>query len=87
MANLKFAIRVLQLNVPLAFRYSLVYQKVQSSTGSTVMALYSPQRVRVPVCEPVPLMMVFSASMVLEGSAGTRPVNAIAGFVVLLETL
>lgn len=39
MANLKFAIRVLQLNVPLAFRYSLVYQKVQSSTGSTVMAL------------------------------------------------
>lgn len=38
-ANLKFAIRVLQLNVPLAFRYSLVYQNVQSSTGSTEIAL------------------------------------------------
>lgn len=37
--NLKFAIRVLQLKVPLAFRYSVVYQKVQSSTGSTEMAL------------------------------------------------
>ena len=37
--NLKEAMRVLQLNVPVAFRYSLVYQKVQSSTGSTVMAL------------------------------------------------
>lgn len=39
LANLKFAMRVLQLNVPFAFRYSVVYQKVQSSTGSTVMAL------------------------------------------------
>jgi len=37
--NLKLAICVLQLNVPLAFRYSLVYQNVQSSTGSTVIAL------------------------------------------------
>jgi hypothetical protein len=37
--NLKFAMRVLQLNVPLVFRYSVVYQKVQSSVGSTVMAL------------------------------------------------
>ena len=37
--NLKLAIQVLQLNVPLDFRYSLVYQKVQSSTGSTVIAL------------------------------------------------
>jgi len=37
--NLKLAMRVLQLKVPLALRYSLVYQKVQSSTGSTVMAL------------------------------------------------
>lgn len=37
--NLKEAIRVLQLKEPLAFKYSLVYQKVQSSTGSTVMAL------------------------------------------------
>jgi hypothetical protein len=37
--NLKDAMRVLQLNDPLAFRYSVVYQKVQSSTGSTVMAL------------------------------------------------
>jgi len=26
--------RVLQLNVPLDFKYSVVYQKVQSSTGS-----------------------------------------------------
>ncbi|HET7873614.1 MAG TPA: hypothetical protein VFL42_13940 [Terriglobales bacterium] len=39
LVNLKFAMRVLQLNEPLAFRYSVVYQKVQSSTGSTVMAL------------------------------------------------
>lgn len=38
-ANLKFAMRVLQLNVPLALRYSVVYQNVQSSTGSTEMAL------------------------------------------------
>ena len=37
--NLNDAIRVLQLNEPLAFKYSLVYQKVQSSTGSTVIAL------------------------------------------------
>ena len=37
--NLKLAMRVFQLNVPLVFIYSLVYQKVQSSTGSTVMAL------------------------------------------------
>jgi len=38
-ANLKEAMRVLQLNVPFAFKYSVVYQKVQSSTGSTVIAL------------------------------------------------
>ena len=37
--NLKLAIRVLQLNVPVVFKYSCVYQKVQSSTGSTCMAL------------------------------------------------
>ena len=37
--NLNEAIRVLQLNEPLAFRYSVVYQNVQSSTGSTVIAL------------------------------------------------
>lgn len=37
--NLKEAICVLQLNEPEDLRYSLVYQKVQSSTGSTVMAL------------------------------------------------
>jgi hypothetical protein len=37
--NVKDAMRVLQLNEPLLFRYSLVNQKVQSSTGSTVMAL------------------------------------------------
>src|SRR5438045_1448554 len=35
--NLNEAIRVLQLNVPSVFRYSLVYQKVQSSTGSILM--------------------------------------------------
>src|SRR6267143_3583283 len=34
---LKDASRVLQLNVPLDFRYSVVYQKVQSSTGSVAM--------------------------------------------------
>lgn len=33
------AIWVLQLNDPEDFRYSVVYQKVQSSTGSIVMAL------------------------------------------------
>lgn len=37
--NLKFAMRVLQLKLPLDFRYSLVYQNVQSSVGSTVIAL------------------------------------------------
>lgn len=37
--NLKFAMRVFQLKVPLVFMYSCVYQKVQSSTGSTCMAL------------------------------------------------
>ena len=37
--NLKFAMRVFQLKVPLVFMYSVVYQKVQSSTGSTCMAL------------------------------------------------
>ena len=37
--NLKEVIQVLQLNVPKAFRYSDVNQKVQSSTGSTVIAL------------------------------------------------
>jgi hypothetical protein len=37
--NLKLAMRVFQLNVPVVFRYSCVYQNVQSSTGSTCMAL------------------------------------------------
>ena len=37
--NLKLAIRVFQLNEPVVFMYSVVNQKVQSSTGSTVMAL------------------------------------------------
>ena len=37
--NLKFAMRVFQLKVPLVFIYSVVYQNVQSSTGSTCMAL------------------------------------------------
>lgn len=37
--NLKFAMRVFQLKVPFVFMYSCVYQKVQSSTGSTCMAL------------------------------------------------
>ncbi len=32
--NLNDAMRVLQLNVPFAFRYSVVNQNVQSSTGS-----------------------------------------------------
>src|SRR6266704_2570112 len=38
--NLNVAMRVLQLNVPLVCKYSFVYQKVQSSTGSTLMPLY-----------------------------------------------
>ena len=37
--NLKLVMRVFQLNVPVVFMYSWVYQKVQSSTGSTCMAL------------------------------------------------
>ena len=37
--NLKLAMRVFQLNDPVVFMYSFVYQKVQSSTGSIVMAL------------------------------------------------
>src|ERR1700694_3770588 len=37
--NLKFPIRVLQLKLPVVARYSWVYQKVQSSTGSIVIAL------------------------------------------------
>src|SRR5579862_2160444 len=37
--NLKLAIRVFQLKLPVVFMYSCVYQKVQSSTGSTCIAL------------------------------------------------
>jgi len=37
--NLKFAMRVAQLNEPVVFMYSCVYQNVQSSTGSTCIAL------------------------------------------------
>ena len=37
--NLNEPMRVLQLNVPDVFRYSFVYQNVQSSTGSMVIAL------------------------------------------------
>ena len=36
--NLNDAICVLQLKDPLAFSYSFVYQEVQSSVGSTLMA-------------------------------------------------
>ena len=39
LGNLKFAMRVFQLKVPLVFMYSCVYQNVQSSTGSTCIAL------------------------------------------------
>jgi hypothetical protein len=35
----KDTMRVDQLKAPVVFRYSVVYQKVQSSTGSTVIAL------------------------------------------------
>ena len=35
-ANLKLPIRVLQLKVPFVAMYCWVYQKVQSSTGSTL---------------------------------------------------
>src|SRR5437868_2923447 len=38
-ANLKVAMRVLQLKVPLVGMYSVAYQKVQPSTGSTAIAL------------------------------------------------
>jgi hypothetical protein len=39
LGNLKLAMWVFQLNEPVVFMYSLVYQKVQSSTGSICMAL------------------------------------------------
>jgi len=39
LGNLKVAIRVFQLKIPVVFMYSFVYQKVQSSLGSTCMAL------------------------------------------------
>jgi hypothetical protein len=39
LGNLNDAIRVRQLNDPLAGMYSVVYQNVQSSAGSTVMEL------------------------------------------------
>ncbi len=39
LGNLKLAMRVFQLNEPVVFMYSVVYQKVQSSTGSICMAL------------------------------------------------
>ena len=37
--NLKDPMRVFQLNEPLVVRYSFVYQKVQSSAGSTLILL------------------------------------------------
>jgi len=37
--NLKFPMRVLQLKLPLFFKYSVVYHMVQSSTGSTLILL------------------------------------------------
>jgi hypothetical protein len=39
LGKLKLAMRVFQLNTPVVFMYSWVYQKVQSSTGSICMAL------------------------------------------------
>jgi hypothetical protein len=39
LGNLWLETRVDQLKLPVAFRYSVVNQKVQSSTGSTVIAL------------------------------------------------
>ena len=38
-ANLKVPMRVCQFQVPFAVRYSLVYQNVQSSAGSTNIEL------------------------------------------------
>src|SRR5713101_1701901 len=37
LGNLKEPMRVFQLNAPFAGMYSVVYQKVQSSTGSTAI--------------------------------------------------
>ena len=39
LGNRKLPIRVLQLNAPFEGMYSLVYQKVQSSLGSTAIML------------------------------------------------
>ena len=51
---LKLPMRVCQLKMPLAARYSFVYQKVQSSLGIDVMLCNRPSASRPPVCEPVP---------------------------------
>src|SRR6266852_1042256 len=74
--NLNDAMRVRQLNAPLAGMYSFAYQKVQSSTGSTAIALESPQRLRLlPVWEPAPARIVPSpCDMVPAGSPARRPV-------------
>ena len=58
--NLK-RMRVLQLNGPSAFRYSLVYQNVQSSTGSIVMrAVVAPAGEACRSASRRRLTMVFS---------------------------
>ena len=55
-ANLNAPTRSLQRTALEAGRYRLTYQIVQSSAGSTVMSVQSPQR-ELAVCEPVPLMI------------------------------
>src|SRR5260370_42227377 len=44
LGNLNEPMCVCQLKSPLVIRYSLEYQKVQSSIGSMLMLVYSPQR-------------------------------------------
>jgi hypothetical protein len=40
-----------------------------------------------PFCEPVPLTTLTSASIVLAGSVGTRPVKRTEGEIELLDTV
>jgi hypothetical protein len=73
--------------VPVVSRYSFVYQKVQSSTGSMLMELALPQSFPDPVCAPVPEKIVNSGSSVPSASVDRRPVARIEGYMLELETL
>lgn len=95
LGNLKLPIRVAQLDVLTARRYWFVYQNVQSSTGSTVRLLRSPQRRWMPVCAPATLTALQKSIRELNPVNGGRermtiplawlPVSALAGKMRLLK--